>query len=108
MVREKKISIIEVWYRFPKFVLGFMSASIFFSFVLIPLLGPSLVKITLGNIKIIREWLFAFAFVSIGIETKFRELINIEKGKPLVAYVIAQLLNIRWTLLIAYIVWIII
>jgi len=104
----EKASVVEVWYRFPKFVLGFILASILFSLILIPLLGTNSVKIILGNTKIIREWFFALAFISIGIETKFHELISIEKGKPLVAYVLAQLFNIAWTLLIAYIVWIII
>lgn len=101
----EKVSLLEVWYRFPKFVIGFILASIFFSFILTPLLGPNSVKIILGNTKIIREWFFALAFISIGIESKFHELINIEKGKPLIAYVIAQLLNIGWTLLVAYIIW---
>src|SRR6478735_5205231 len=61
-----------IWDRFPKFVLGFLAASILFSFFI----QPELVSEVKGSIKNIQSLWFALAFVSIGLETKFRDLFN--------------------------------
>ena len=45
---------------------------------------------------------FALAFVSIGLETRFTDLIGMEGGRPAMAFLAAQAINIVWTLLIAY------
>ena len=59
-----------IWERFPKFVLGFLAASLVFSFVL----QSSLVTETKGVLAGLRTTWFALAFVSIGLETRFSEL----------------------------------
>jgi uncharacterized integral membrane protein (TIGR00698 family) len=101
--RNEKPSILEIWYRFPKFVVGFIIASIVFS-TLVPILGSksvdSIISITSG----LRSWWFAMAFVSIGLTTKFSELIKIEKGKPFISFTIAQIFNIFLTLALAYVI----
>jgi uncharacterized integral membrane protein (TIGR00698 family) len=98
--RREKPSIGVIWERFPKFVLGFMIASLVFS----TLLSPELVQATKGTISGLRTAWFAMAFVSIGLETKFTDLWSMENGRPFVAFVGAQFANIIWTLLLAYLI----
>ncbi len=88
----------EIWERFPKFVLGFMISSIVFSF----LLSPALVGATKGLLTGLRTWWFALAFTCIGLETRFTDLAKLGGGRPALAFVIAQGVNIIWTLLLAY------
>ncbi len=87
-----------IWERFPKFVLGFLVASIVFSF----LLNPALVSATKGTLGGLRTIWFALAFTCIGLETKFTELAAMEGGRPAVAFLGAQAFNIIWTLILAY------
>ncbi len=96
-------SVVEVWRRFPKFVLGFLVASLLFSFVLTPGMGSDAVKALTGATKGLRSWWFALAFVSIGLESNFRQLAaQMSRGKPLVLYVVGQSFNIVLTLAAAY------
>jgi uncharacterized integral membrane protein (TIGR00698 family) len=96
----QKPGLIEIWVRFPKFVLGFMAASILFSFILSPqTVGAA--KSSLGGIRTI--W-FALAFTSIGLETNFREISTMGGGRPAAAFLMAQGLNIIWTLILAYLI----
>ena len=87
-----------IWERFPKFVLGFMAVSLVFSF----LLSPALVKETKELLTGLRTVWFAMAFVSIGLETRFTKLVGLGKGRPALAFIGAQLFNVLWTLLLAY------
>ena len=95
---------IEIWRRFPKFVFGFLLASATFSLVHgLMENGPAIVDSTLKQgSEILRTWFFALAFVSIGLETDFRELGRYLKGgKPLVLYACGQSLNLLLTYLMA-------
>jgi uncharacterized integral membrane protein (TIGR00698 family) len=56
-----------LWERFPKFVLGFLVASLIFSFAFEPATGKSLSKVAQES----RGLLFSLAFVCIGLETSF-------------------------------------
>lgn len=87
-----------IWERFPKFVLGFIAASVLFSFFI------SADKVTLvkDGLKSLQTMWFVLAFTSIGLETKFSDLIKQENRKPLYAFLIAQGFNILITLLIAW------
>ena len=86
-----------LWERFPKFVLGFIAASLAFSFLLQPQTAKSLDK----PLKGLREIWFAAAFVSIGLETRFGELFKLGGGRPALAFLGGQAVNILWTLLLA-------
>ncbi|RUT69984.1 putative sulfate exporter family transporter [Flavobacterium cupreum] len=88
-----------IWERFPKFVIGFIGASLVFSFLLTPETRDN-VKDSLKNIQGL--W-FALAFTSIGLETNFKDLFSNTSKKPLYAFLIAQLFNIILTLLIAFV-----
>jgi len=87
-----------IWERFPKFVLGFLAASVLFSFFL----PAEAVNGTRSALTEFRTWWFALAFVSIGLETRFVDLATMEGGRPALAFIAAQLVNVVWTLLLAY------
>lgn len=88
-----------LWDRFPKFVLGFLLASLVFSL----LLDIDTAKAVGKNTKNIQSALFSIAFVCIGLETRFSDIFNKEFKKPLYAFLTAQLFNIIVTLIVAYI-----
>jgi uncharacterized membrane protein YadS len=104
-----RVGKMEIWYRFPKFVLGFIVASIIFS-VIYEVMGSdagyTLVDqgVIRGFTKIFRGWFFCLAFVSIGLATNFRELAHYFKGgKPLILYICGQTFNLCLTLFMAWI-----
>ncbi|MBQ9407679.1 MAG: putative sulfate exporter family transporter [Desulfovibrio sp.] len=104
----EKVGAMEIWHRFPKFVLGFLAASIFFSW-LSTSIGSDMARILVdnGTNKVagsLRGWFFVLAFISIGLTTNFRELAKYFKGgKPVILYVCGQSFNILLTLLMAWI-----
>lgn len=96
-------SIAEIWIRFPKFILGFVGASLLFSFIVLPTMGSELVDSATAFTKGLRGWFFALAFASIGLESNFRELAaQLVGGKPIVLYIVGQSFNILLTLLAAW------
>ncbi len=101
----EKPSLMEVWYRFPKFVVGFMLASLIVSFIVEPAMGAKAAKAVANGCKSYRSWLFALCFVSIGLETNFKELVTVGGGRPAAAYWISQTANAFWTLFITWILW---
>jgi sodium--glutamate symport carrier gltS len=100
--RDEKPRPIEIWYRFPKFVLGFIIASVISSFLLIPTLG-SQANTIINQTKVIRSWFFAMAFVCIGLNTNFKDFVKIGRGKPLFVFAAATFLDIVLSLISAYI-----
>lgn len=93
-----KASFALIWERFPKFVLGFIAVSVLFS-IFIP---ADTTKQVSGFLNSLRTAWFALAFVSIGLEARFADLVRVQGGRPALAFVLAQLFNIIWTLLFAY------
>lgn len=89
-----------IWERFPKFVLGFIVASFVFSFV-VSEVQIAETKALLTNFRTI--W-FTLAFVSIGLETRFTDLLTVQGGRPALAFLGGQIFNIFWTLLLAYLI----
>lgn len=87
-----------IWQRFPKFVIGFVVASAVFSFVL----PTEMIAGTRSALGEIRLWWFALAFVCIGLETRVVELATTDQGRPALAFLGAQAINVFWTLLIAW------
>ena len=103
-----KVLFKEIWTNFPKFVLGFLFASILFSFIYF-ILGSDVANVFIdkGMVKSIisplQGWIFCLAFASIGLSTNFRDLFKYFKGgKPIILYVCGQALNILLTFLAAY------
>jgi uncharacterized integral membrane protein (TIGR00698 family) len=87
-----------IWDRFPKFVIGFIMASLLFSFAL----DAETVKQAGDTIKGYQNIWFSMAFVCIGLETRFRDIFSSENRKPMYAFLIAQFINVIITLVIAY------
>lgn len=94
---------IEIWRRFPKFIVGFVAASLVFSFVLMPAWGSDGVSEVLNQTKVFRGWFFCLAFVAIGLESNFKELAGqLVGGKPIILYIVGQSFNIILTLFAAW------
>jgi uncharacterized membrane protein YadS len=107
-----KVGPMEIWYRFPKFVLGFIAASVIFSAIYSSfnnqVAGLGTAMIDKGTIKgmsdLFRGWFFILSFVSIGLATNFKELkVHFSGGKPLILYVCGQSFNLCLTLIMAYV-----
>ena len=68
----------EIWRRFPKFVIGFVVASLLISYVTRDLsladYNKTAVPGLVSPIKDLRSWAFIFCFLSIGLTTRFGEL----------------------------------
>jgi uncharacterized integral membrane protein (TIGR00698 family) len=92
-----KPTIKVIWDRFPKFVLGFIAASLVFSF----LLSQDSISTIKGSLKNLQGLWFALAFTSIGLETNFADLFSKQSKKPFFAFLIAQGFNVIVTLIIA-------
>ncbi len=87
----------EIWWRFPKFVIGFVLASLLitwaardysltdYSKVLAPVLSDP--------IKNLRSWAFIFCYFSIGLTTRFRELAHAGR-KPFLAFSAGVAVNV--------------
>ena len=96
---QSSVSIGVIWERFPKFILGFLAASLLFSFIL----STESVDAVKGSLKNLQGLWFALAFTSIGLETRFADLISADNRRPLWAFLLAQSFNIVVTLGIAYV-----
>lgn len=97
--KETKPTLKVIWDRFPKFVIGFVAASLLFSFFITPEVNAQ-VK---GSLKNLQGLWFVLAFTSIGLETNFADLFGKNSKKPFFAFLIAQGFNIIITLIIAFI-----
>ena len=94
---QSKPSPVEIWRRFPKFVLGFLIASAIITIVshgysyadYKKVLQPSLV----APLQALRTWAFTFAFLAIGLTTRFREFVSVG-GKPFYAFTTGVVVNI--------------
>lgn len=94
----KEIRLRVIWERFPKFVLGFIAASLLFSFIV----SPATTKQISGTLNGFRVIWFSLAFVAIGLEARFSDLVKLDGGKPALVFTTAQVFNILWTLLWAF------
>jgi uncharacterized integral membrane protein (TIGR00698 family) len=94
-----RTSLAVIWERFPKFVFGFLVASIVFSWFV----GDATVADTRGPLNAIRTTLFAMAFVSIGLETSLGSLVTTDQGRPAIAFLGGQAFNILVTFAAAYV-----
>lgn len=90
-----KANATEIWYRFPKFVLGFFIASALLTILLANVSASTATKINtdvIGPIKEIRTWAFTFCFLSIGLTTRFKQLTAVG-WKPFAAFSAGAVVN---------------
>ncbi len=68
----------EIWWRFPKFVIGFFAASLFMTLYTGSFsaadFNASVRPNLIAPLASLRTWAFIFCFLSIGLTTRFREL----------------------------------
>ncbi len=87
----------EIWWRFPKFVIGFVIASLIVTWAAQGYSLPDYNKIVnptlVAPIKDLRTWAFIFCFFSIGLTTKFSELAKAGK-KPFAAFSAGVVVNV--------------
>lgn len=93
---SQKPSISMLWSRFPKFVLGFMLVSILAS---LDVFTPELIR----EMRNAYKWLFALAFVSIGLEFAPGAIRQMGRG-PIIVYMGATVFNTVLALIVAAIV----
>jgi uncharacterized integral membrane protein (TIGR00698 family) len=97
--KKAKVRPVEVWNRLPKFIIGFVLASVVFSLVL----PEAVVSSASGAINGFRNFFFTLAFVSIGLESNFKEMAGMVKGgSPVTLYIVGQTFNLVLTLGAAY------
>ncbi len=90
-------SAMEIWWRFPKFVIGFFLATILMTMftagystaVFNSSVKPNLIMPLVS----IRSWIFIFCFLSIGLSTRFRDL-KAAGWKPFGAFTTGVVVNV--------------
>lgn len=79
----------EIWWRFPKFVIGFFLASLLISWATrsysLAEFSKQVTPALVGPIKDLRSWSFIFCFFSIGLTTRFKDLASAGR-KPFLAF----------------------
>ena len=99
----QKVGVGKIWQRFPKFILGFIAASMIFSFIMQPTFGIEETNKVIKALKEYQNWAFVLAFTSIGLETNFKELCGqVQGGKPFQLYIVGQVFNLILTFVIAW------
>lgn len=97
--KKERPSASIIWQRFPKFVLGFIVASLLFTFGE----GTLLTSEASGAIKAMKDWFFALAFVCMGLELSVGEFRKMG-WSPVIVYLIVTIFN---TLLALGVSWLI-
>ena len=94
---NSKVQVGQIWWRFPKFIIGFLIASVLTTLIVHgntlvdynKLVKPSLI----APITSLRTWVFTFSFFSIGLTTRFRELAA-AGFKPFLAFTFGVIVNV--------------
>jgi uncharacterized integral membrane protein (TIGR00698 family) len=92
-----KVQLGQIWWRFPKFVIGFLVASLLTTLIVHgntladynKIVKPALIT----PITSLRTWAFTFSFLSIGLTTRFRELAG-AGFKPFIAFTAGVVINV--------------
>ncbi len=101
---SKSPSLAIVWEKFPKFIIGFVAASLLFSILqstdaFTPNAKGKLLEP--GVAKMFANLFFSLAFVCIGLDTRLKEIVSKENRRALWAFLAAQTFNIVVTLIVA-------
>lgn len=91
------------WQRFPKFVLGFLVASIIAT-IFVNSVGSQAAAPLIGTANNLRTWFLTFAFVSIGLELKVSSLRR-AGWRPIAVFALATVANLVIGLALAHLLW---
>lgn len=104
--KSQRPSLGIVWEKFPKFIIGFVAASLVFSLCQSGEIFPDFAKSKLVETSLAKTFsqlFFSLAFVCIGLDTRLKDIISKENRNTLYSFIIAQFFNIVITFVIAYI-----
>jgi uncharacterized integral membrane protein (TIGR00698 family) len=94
---NSKVQVGQIWWRFPKFVIGFLVASVLITVIVhnhtLADYTKTVKPILITPIITLRTWAFTFSFLSIGLTTRFRELATVG-NKPFIAFTVGAVANI--------------
>ncbi len=93
-----------IWERFPKFIIGFIVASLIISVLTLGLAEDSKKVFNsevLGILKTLRNWVFTWTFLCIGLSTRFKEIISVGY-KPFLAFSIGMAINLPLGFILSY------
>ena len=94
---ESRSGAVEIWTRFPKFVVGFLLASLlvtwFASGYAYGEYKTSVLPGLVAPLQALRTWAFTFAFLSIGLTTRVRELVGVG-ARPFFAFTAGAAVNV--------------
>lgn len=94
-----RLRAIDFWHRFPKFVIGFVAASVIVT-VAAEFLDEATMEGVDATVKGFRDYFLILAFVSIGLEFEARSL-KAAGGKPIAVFGLATLFNLVLGLILA-------
>jgi uncharacterized integral membrane protein (TIGR00698 family) len=94
--KDERPSLNVIWQRFPKFVIGFVLASILASLDFFD-------KSHVANLKLAMQWFFALAFICIGLDLAVGELRKMG-SKPISVYLAATAFNTVLALVVAWLI----
>jgi uncharacterized integral membrane protein (TIGR00698 family) len=104
---ERRVDAGEIWRRFPKFVLGFLAASLLVTLAAgghaYADFNKSVAPALVAPIKDLRSWAFIFCFLSIGLTTRFGELAAAGR-KPFIAFTLGVVVNVTLGYLLSAVV----
>ncbi len=93
----RKADAAQIWWRFPKFVVGFLLASLLITFAVRHVAFADYTKIVkpalIAPIVSLRTWAFTFCFLSIGLTTRLREFAP-AGGRPFWAFSAGVVVNL--------------
>ena len=101
--KKERPSARVLWDRFPKFVLGFIVASLLFTFGVIPAAAKAAPFNAANAIAALKDWAFCLAFVSMGLDISWTDFKKMGWA-PLTVYLIVTVFN---TLLALGVAWLI-
>ncbi|HOD29102.1 MAG TPA: putative sulfate exporter family transporter [Syntrophales bacterium] len=91
------VKAIEIWERFPKFIIGYILTFVIMLYVALKVPGAmDTAKAASGEADIFRSAFFALTFLSIGLVTNFRKLWEEGIGKLALVYVVCLFGFIIW------------
>lgn len=92
-----KPDVAQIWWRFPKFVIGFVVASLLITWAAhaytMAEYGKIVAPALSDPLRNLRSWAFTFCFFSIGLTTRFRGLAS-AGSKPFIAFSAGVVVNV--------------
>ncbi len=101
--KKERPSASIIWQRFPKFVLGFIIASLLFTFGILPAAASKAPLNASNAIAALKDWAFCLAFVCMGLEISLGDFKKMG-WSPVVVYLIVTVFNTLLALAVSWII----